>query len=881
MTVSARRTASRAASSTSSGSAARGSRRTRTSRAGGARRCAAGTRARRSSWRRSTGVEMDVGGEPAPPDGFEVVVSTRPQRARRRSAARRAPRRARGASPVDRRRRRAREDDDRRDDRVRPARARTGPRVDHRRRRPAARRQRGNRRRAGSSSRATSPTARSRSSAPRSRSLTNVELDHHATFASEAELQAFFDEWTARRAEASSAAGSSSPSPSSSRSPESTTAGMRPRRSRRSSSRVSPREDASARARRLHRRRPPLPARRRPRRRLGLRRLRAQPDGDRGGPPDGARARGARSDRRLPAARPRADEASPSRARRRPRDCGRGDRDRRSSASATRRSRASAGKLVLDDVPRGVRRGWAPTLDDAAALALAWARPGDVVVTLGVGEPWKVARAIAEGLPGVKIEHGVPALPPDDDRDRRAGARPSRGPRPSPTSSTRCATRGTRVSRSSSSASGRTCSRPTKAWTRSCCGSKASSRRPRSRRSSAAGGGATNAVCLHRARGCRPRRLRVRVRDPRHRGRGREDERGRVRARLVGRPRSRARRDGGRHRVAVAPPSSASRTATPSSAPGQVVARVEYRLDAAPAGGDQGDRRRARRAPQGDPADEQAHLRKRLQEPAGRARRRPDARALRPEGTPDRRCERSRRSTRTSSRTRAARRAPTASRSWSRRAGARASSSASCSSARWSSPAASSCRRSSVGAPGPAANVRRMAGGRTERGSRRRTRAASVVVPFPRAPSAIAWISLGSSPPAALSSSASPSSRRVLVAYWGARSTAVFAVERVEVQGAPPAVVREVREATPGRGRTSLLDGRRASDRGHGPRAPVRRRRLRRSRVPAHARRQGRAGAARSPSFGAASGAWLATGAGRGRPGDRDRHATAASRGCG
>jgi UDP-N-acetylmuramate--alanine ligase len=57
------------------------------------------------------------------------------------------------------------------------------------------------------------------------------------------------------------------------------------------------------------------------------------------------------------------------------------------------------GKLVLDNVPGGVRRGWAPTLDDAAKLALAWTRPGDVVVTLGVGEPWKAARAIAEGLP--------------------------------------------------------------------------------------------------------------------------------------------------------------------------------------------------------------------------------------------------------------------------------------------------------------------------------------------------------------------------------------------------------------------------------------------------------------------------------------------------
>jgi len=58
-----------------------------------------------------------------------------------------------------------------------------------------------------------------------------------------------------------------------------------------------------------------------------------------------------------------------------------------------------SGKLVLDHVPHPVRRGWAPGLDDAAALALAWARPEDVVVTLGVGEPWRIARAIVDGLP--------------------------------------------------------------------------------------------------------------------------------------------------------------------------------------------------------------------------------------------------------------------------------------------------------------------------------------------------------------------------------------------------------------------------------------------------------------------------------------------------
>ena len=56
------------------------------------------------------------------------------------------------------------------------------------------------------------------------------------------------------------------------------------------------------------------------------------------------------------------------------------------------------GKLVLDRVPPEVRLGWAPTLEDASTIALAWARSGDVVVTLGVGEPWRIARAIVEGL---------------------------------------------------------------------------------------------------------------------------------------------------------------------------------------------------------------------------------------------------------------------------------------------------------------------------------------------------------------------------------------------------------------------------------------------------------------------------------------------------
>jgi UDP-N-acetylmuramate--alanine ligase len=57
------------------------------------------------------------------------------------------------------------------------------------------------------------------------------------------------------------------------------------------------------------------------------------------------------------------------------------------------------GRLVLEAVPDPTRRVWAPTLDDAAILALRIVRPGDVVLTLGVGEPWRAARAIVQGLP--------------------------------------------------------------------------------------------------------------------------------------------------------------------------------------------------------------------------------------------------------------------------------------------------------------------------------------------------------------------------------------------------------------------------------------------------------------------------------------------------
>ena len=72
-------------------------------------------------------------------------------------------------------------------------------------------------------------------------------------------------------------------------------------------------------------------------------------------------------------------------------------------------------RLVLGNVPDPTRRVWAPTLDDASRLALGLVRPGDVVVTLGVGEPWRAAgdrrgpfRRRRKGLEPMEIESGTP-----------------------------------------------------------------------------------------------------------------------------------------------------------------------------------------------------------------------------------------------------------------------------------------------------------------------------------------------------------------------------------------------------------------------------------------------------------------------------------------
>lgn len=89
-----------------------------------------------------------------------------------------------------------------------------------------------------------------------------------------------------------------------------------------------------------------------------------------------------------------------------------------------------------------------------------------------------------------------------------------------------------------------------------------------------------------------------------------------------------------------------------------------------------------------------------------------------------------------------------------------------------------------------------MAGGRAEHGSRRRTRAASVVVPFPRSESGdrldlARLVPSGRSLLVVLGLLAA-----VLLVYRGAYLPAVFGVQRVDVRGAPPYVAREVEVAT-------------------------------------------------------------------------------------
>ena len=129
------------------------------------------------------GIEVDLGGEPAPPAGWEVVVSTAHLHRIEGIAAGRLPRGARRRAAGDRGRRRPRQDDDRGDDRLRAA-ARPGairPGSSAASSRSSAGTPASGT--AGSSSRATSPTARSarcarRSPSSRTSSSTTTRRTH-------------------------------------------------------------------------------------------------------------------------------------------------------------------------------------------------------------------------------------------------------------------------------------------------------------------------------------------------------------------------------------------------------------------------------------------------------------------------------------------------------------------------------------------------------------------------------------------------------------------------------------------------------------------------------------------------------------------------------
>jgi len=56
------------------------------------------------------------------------------------------------------------------------------------------------------------------------------------------------------------------------------------------------------------------------------------------------------------------------------------------------------GKLVVDALRPGLRAGWAPSLGDAVTLLRAWVRPGDLVLTLGAGDVDRAGRELLEAL---------------------------------------------------------------------------------------------------------------------------------------------------------------------------------------------------------------------------------------------------------------------------------------------------------------------------------------------------------------------------------------------------------------------------------------------------------------------------------------------------
>jgi UDP-N-acetylmuramate--alanine ligase len=57
-----------------------------------------------------------------------------------------------------------------------------------------------------------------------------------------------------------------------------------------------------------------------------------------------------------------------------------------------------SGKLVLDALRPGLRAGWASTVEDGARLVASWARPGDVILTVGAGDVERAGPLILQEL---------------------------------------------------------------------------------------------------------------------------------------------------------------------------------------------------------------------------------------------------------------------------------------------------------------------------------------------------------------------------------------------------------------------------------------------------------------------------------------------------
>ena len=56
------------------------------------------------------------------------------------------------------------------------------------------------------------------------------------------------------------------------------------------------------------------------------------------------------------------------------------------------------GKLVVDGLRPGLRAGWAPRVEDGARIVASWARPGDFVLTVGAGDVERAGPLVLEAL---------------------------------------------------------------------------------------------------------------------------------------------------------------------------------------------------------------------------------------------------------------------------------------------------------------------------------------------------------------------------------------------------------------------------------------------------------------------------------------------------